>query len=149
MPRPQTPSLTADTIIHLNDGDRYSVVLINRLYIPYGWALPGGFVDIGETLESAAIREAKEETGLDVRLEVLLGCYSDPDRDTRGHTVSAVYVAHARGEPKAADDAKDLRVVDLRSHNLLMAFDHQQILEDYLTFLSSGECKSISSRLKS
>ncbi len=144
MPRPKTPSLAADTIIYLDEGDRNSVVLIDRLYAPYGWALPGGFVDVGETLEAAAIREAKEETGLDVKLEVLLGCYSDPLRDTRGHTVSAVYVACGTGLPKAGDDAKDVRVVDIRTHNLPMAFDHQQILDDYLTFLSSGECRSVS-----
>lgn len=144
MPRPQTPSLAVDTIIYLNNDDRYSIVLIERLNKPYGWALPGGFVDIGETLETAAVREAKEETSLDVRLDVLLGCYSDPERDARGHTISPVYVAYGTGEPKAADDAKNIRIVDARKVELPLAFDHQQILQDYLTYLNTGQVRAVS-----
>lgn len=114
-------------------------MLIKRKYPPYGWALPGGFVDIGETLELAAIREAKEETCLDVHLLSLLGNYSDPNRDDRQHTVSAVYIAEASGEPKAADDASDLSLYT--QHNLpnSLAFDHDKILADYLLYLRSGK----------
>lgn len=86
------------------------MVFIERLNPPHGWALPGGFVDIGETVEAAAVREAREETGLEVELKALLGCYSNPDRDPRGHTVSLVYVAEASGGPVARDDARDVRV---------------------------------------
>jgi 8-oxo-dGTP diphosphatase len=104
MNRPVTPQLTADIIIEMIDRPGRPIVLIERKYPPPGWALPGGFVDVGETLESAAVREAREETSLDVTLNLLLGNYSDPLRDSRGHTVSAVYIAEAQGEPRAADD---------------------------------------------
>ena len=136
MTRPATPLLTVDIIIRLQN---QSVVLIERRYPPYGWAFPGGFVDVGETLEQAAIREANEETGLVVELEALLGCYSDPSRDPRGHTVSVVYVAKAQGEPRAADDAKHLSLVDPADHGKSLVFDHVLILNDYLRFRSSGK----------
>lgn len=130
MPRPETPGLAADTIIRL-DGDAARIVLVERANPPYGLALPGGFVDIGESVEAAAVREALEETGLAVTLVELLGLYSQPDRDPRGHTASAIYVADARGAPQAGDDAADVRVVDVRDPGLALAFDHARVLADY------------------
>jgi len=143
MPRPVTPSLTVDIIIQLTDRIDLPIVLIERKYPPYGWALPGGFVDIGETVEAAAIREAKEETSMDVALVSLLGCYSDPKRDDRGHTVSLVYIAEAQGEPKAADDAKNLEVYSISKLPEVLAFDHDKILQDYSEFRRSGALRSV------
>jgi 8-oxo-dGTP diphosphatase len=142
MTEPQTPLLTADIIIQLG-GHRSRIVLIERRNPPLGWALPGGFVDIGEMLETAAVREAKEETGLDITLECLLGCYSDPNRDPRGHTVSVVYVASATGEPSAADDAKEIIVADPADRALELAFDHRLILDDYLQYIATGRIPSL------
>jgi 8-oxo-dGTP diphosphatase len=99
--------------------------------------LPGGFVDVGERLEQAAVREAREETSLNVRLVALLGCYSDPARDRRGHTVSAVYVATASGEPHARDDARNVALCDPADCPEL-AFDHATIIADYLRYRESG-----------
>jgi len=138
MSRPETPLLTVDIIIRLLDQPGSPLVLIERKHPPPGWALPGGFVDPGEMLEQAAVREAREETGLDVRLQLLLGCYSDPQRDPRGLTVSAVFVAEASGEPRAADDAKAIKLVTLENLPQL-AFDHGLILADYRHYLDSGE----------
>jgi len=135
--RPITPLLTVDVIIEMLDQPGRPIVLIERKCPPYGWALPGGFVDVGERLEQAAIREAREETSLDVRLVGLLGCYSDPKRDERGHTVSAVYVATASGVAKACDDAKNLAFINAAEYPE-MAFDHAQIIEDYLRYRESG-----------
>jgi len=131
VPRPVTPAVAVDIVIELVDRPERPIVLIERRNPPPGWALPGGFVDVGETVERAAVREAREETSLDVELECLLGVYSDPARDARGHTVSIVYIGHARGAPVAADDARNVAVVDPRAPPLL-AFDHARILADYL-----------------
>lgn len=131
MPRPQTPLLTVDVIIELVDRPDEPIVLIERRNPPHGWALPGGFVDIGETIEQAAVREAAEETGLKVKLVRLLGVYSDPSRDPRGHTVSAVFVGEAKGTPKASDDARAVQVYAADATPAL-AFDHGTILRDYL-----------------
>jgi 8-oxo-dGTP diphosphatase len=135
--KPVTPLLTVDIVIEMIDRPGRPIVLIERKYPPHGWALPGGFVDVGETLEAAAIREAKEETSLDVRLTSLLGNYSDPSRDARGHTASAVYIAEAGGQPVAADDARHLDVFDPGDVPVL-AFDHAQIIADYLVFRQTG-----------
>ncbi|MCX5897802.1 MAG: NUDIX hydrolase, partial [Proteobacteria bacterium] len=98
---------------------------------PLGWALPGGFVDYGETLEQAAVREAKEETALDVILKGQLHSYSDPARDPRFHTISTVFCAAAHGVPAGGDDASDARVFTRHSIPQPLVFDHKQILEDY------------------
>jgi 8-oxo-dGTP diphosphatase len=131
MGRPQTPALAVDVIAELVDRPGRPIVLIERCNPPPGWAIPGGFVDIGETVENAALRELREETGLEGESLRLLGVYSDPGRDPRGHTVSAVYVADCRGEPMAGDDAAAVIVVDPREPPD-MAFDHGSILKDYL-----------------
>jgi len=131
MPRPRTPEVTVDVVIELEDRAGRPVVLVRRGHPPLGHALPGGFVDIGETVEHAACREAREETGLEVKLGELLGVYSDPARDPRGHTVAIVFIATARGEPVAGDDAAGILVTDPASTPEL-AFDHGRILGDYL-----------------
>ena len=137
--RPTTPLLAADAIIELTDKPNRPIVLIERKNPPYGWAIPGGFMDVGELLEMTAIREAKEEVCLDVTLKALLGMYSDPARDDRGHTVTAVYVAEAKGEPQAADDAKNLALFDMDNLPEDLAFDHAQVLEDYRKFRETGQ----------
>ncbi|HZF27115.1 MAG TPA: NUDIX hydrolase [Steroidobacteraceae bacterium] len=138
MTRPVTPLVAADAIIELLDRPGRPIVLIERRNEPLGWAIPGGFVDVGETVEQAAIREAREETGLEVELGPLLGVYSDPVRDPRGHTVGIVYVATARGDPVAGDDARSFVIVDPRQPPQL-AFDHARILSDYVRrFRQSG-----------
>lgn len=139
MNRPVTPLLAADAIIELVDQPGRPIVLIERRNPPLGWAIPGGFVDVGETLEQAAIREAQEETSLSVTLVALLGIYSDPRRDPRGHTVTAVYVAQAFGTPRAADDAKNLEAFTMERLPAALAFDHATVLEDYRRFRYTGE----------
>ena len=138
MPAPKTPALTTDIIIELRDRPDVPIVLIRRKNPPHGWALPGGFVDVGESAEQAAVREAEEETALQVRLKVLLGCYSDPARDPRGHTASVVYVAEAEGEPRAQDDAAGVAVFNPEALPSSFAFDHARILRDYLIWREQG-----------
>ncbi|CCE24452.1 NUDIX domain-containing protein [Methylotuvimicrobium alcaliphilum] len=138
MPKPITPLLAADALIQLIDRPGRPFVLIERANPPFGWAIPGGFVDIGETVEHAAIREAREETGLDVRLTALLGIYSNPQRDPRNHTVTAVYIAEASGTPKADDDAKNLDIFTFDTLPAELAFDHAQVLADYKRYLETG-----------
>ena len=144
MNKPVTPLLTVDMIIEMTDRPGRPIVLIERKYPPPGWALPGGFVDVGESLEAAALREAREETLLHVTLKLLLGNYSDPSRDFRGHTASAVYVAEAQGEPRAADDAKHFALYNPREIPML-AFDHDRIIKDYLYYLDSGRVPALRS----
>jgi 8-oxo-dGTP diphosphatase len=134
----ETPHLSADIIIELLDHPSRPIVLIERKNPPHGWAIPGGFVDIGERIETGARREALEETGLAVKLIALLGLYSNPNRDPRFHTATAVYVAEAHGSPVAADDAKDFRVVSVDNLPENLAFDHSLVLSDYLTFRQTG-----------
>jgi 8-oxo-dGTP diphosphatase len=134
MPRPICPPVAADAIIEI--GDR--IVLIERKNIPYGWAIPGGFVDFGETVEQAAIREAREETSLDIELRALLGVYSQPDRDPRGHTISVVYIGSASGTPVAQDDAKGVGLFLPDQPPARLAFDHAAILADYICLLKEG-----------
>ena len=141
--RPVTPLLAVDAIIELLDKPGRPIVLIERKNPPYGWAIPGGFMDVGERIETAAIREAKEEVCLDVTLTALLGMYSDPKRDDRGHTVTAVYVAEAKGQPQAADDAKNLAIFNLDNLPDELAFDHKQMLEDYRKFRETGQVASV------
>lgn len=143
MPKPITPAVAVDILIELTDRPGRPLILIERKFPPFGWAIPGGFVDIGETLEAAAIREAREEVSLDVSLNLLLGCYSDPRRDPRGHTISAVYIAEGQGAPRAADDAVAVQVFDANELPTNLAFDHATILADYRVFRASGRLPSL------
>jgi 8-oxo-dGTP diphosphatase len=134
--KPETPYVTADVIIETEGG----IVLVQRRHPPLGWALPGGFVERGETVAQAARREAKEETGLDVELTALLGLYSDPKRDPRGlHTAGAVFVGRASGVPRGGDDATAAQVFALDALPDDIPFDHPTIIADYLRFLLTGQ----------
>jgi 8-oxo-dGTP diphosphatase len=136
MSHPRNPFPTVDVIIEIQGG----IVLIRRKNPPPGWALPGGFIDYGESAEAAAVREAREETGLIVRLTGLLGVYSSPDRDPRFHTLSVVYTAEPTGggEPRGGDDAAQARVFPPDALPPDMAFDHAAIIGDYLACRREG-----------
>ncbi|MDA8387447.1 MAG: NUDIX hydrolase [Nitrospiraceae bacterium] len=123
----KNPVPTVDIIIEFGEG----IVLVDRKNPPFGWALPGGFVDYGETLEDAARREAAEETGLRVELLRQMHTYSDPRRDPRRHTISTVFIAKGNGRLEAADDAKQAGIFGRASLPKPIAFDHGQILDDY------------------
>jgi 8-oxo-dGTP diphosphatase len=133
MARP-SPVPTVDVVLLL-PGDR--LVLVERKNPPHGWALPGGFVDEGETLEAAAVREAREETGLEVRLLDLVGCYSDPRRDPRRHTITVAFLGAAEGAPRGGDDAAQARAFSWTALPPL-CFDHAEILADARRLLLTG-----------
>jgi ADP-ribose pyrophosphatase YjhB (NUDIX family) len=131
----RNPVPTTDIIIRVDQG----IVLIKRKNPPFGWAIPGGFIDYGESAESAAIREAREETSLDIRDLRLFGVYSAPDRDPRQHTLTVVFTADAGGTPVAQDDAADIGVFTRDNLPSPLAFDHGKILDDYFR-----SCESVS-----
>ncbi len=131
----RNPIPTVDIIIELEGG---GIVLVERRNPPHGWAIPGGFVDVGESLEECARREALEETGLHVELVCQMHAYSDPKRDPRFHTISVVFVARAKGRPVAGDDAKNTAVFTKESLPENIAFDHRKILEDYFLWKEKG-----------
>jgi 8-oxo-dGTP diphosphatase len=134
----RNPVPTVDIIIELMDRPYRPIVLIERLNPPFGWALPGGFVDYGESVESAAEREAAEETGLQIKLTEQFQVYSDPQRDPRLHTLSVVFLAMAKGDPLAGDDAKNLGVFEIWDLPNNLCFDHDRILRDYRYFREHG-----------
>jgi 8-oxo-dGTP diphosphatase len=134
----RNPTPTVDLIIELIDRPQRPIVLIERQNPPHGWALPGGFVDYGESVETAARREAEEETNLHVQLIEQFQVYSEPTRDPRQHTLSVVFLASATGEPRAQDDAKAIRVCELWELPPNLCFDHGQILQDYRQYRHYG-----------
>ncbi len=136
----RNPAPTVDAVILVPD-DR--VVLVRRANPPLGWALPGGFVDEGETLHDAAVREAAEETGLAVDLSEQFFTYSDPARDPRQHTLSTVYIGWAEGNPKGGDDAAEARAFPLDALPEDLCFDHATIVADYLTYRRTGRRRKI------
>lgn len=131
----RNPIPTVDIIIEIEA----RIVLIERKNEPKGWALPGGFVDYGETLEDAAIREAFEETSIRISELKLFGCYSDPARDNRQHNISTVFVAQGAGLPKAGDDAARAALFQLDQLPRNLCFDHDRIIGDYLNRKSAGQ----------
>lgn len=135
----RNPLPTVDVIIEVNGG----IVLIERRNPPHGWAIPGGFVDYGESVENCAVREAFEETGLTVRLKALLYVYSRPDRDPRHHTLTTVFAATADGQPIAADDASNASVFSADNLPAPLAFDHADILSDYFQWRVKGDHREI------
>jgi len=139
-PRHRHPRPTVDTVILLPEE---LVVLVLRKNPPPGWALPGGFVEEGETLEAAAVREAREETGLEVALDEQFHAYSNPARDPRSHTISTVFIGRASGEPKGGDDAAVARAFPFGSLPVDIAFDHAEILGDVRRYLLTGARRRI------
>ncbi len=131
-----TPLVTVDVIIEVEGS---GIVLIERRNPPHGWALPGGFVEYGESLEEASRREAKEETSLDVHLIEQFHTYSDPGRDPRHHTISTVFIAEARGIPRGGDDAQKAQIFTERNLPISLAFDHARILRDYFHYKKTGK----------
>ena len=138
MPTFRNPIPTVDIIIEMIDRPHRPIVLVQRRHPPHGWAIPGGFVDYGESVESAALREAQEETSLVVELVEQFYVYSDPLRDQRKHTLSVVFLAQAMGQALAADDALDLDIFNLWSLPQSLCFDHSQILKDYQRYRYYG-----------
>jgi 8-oxo-dGTP diphosphatase len=124
----ETPKLTVDVIVDMGAG---LVAMVRRKNDPQGWALPGGFVDVGESVESAALREVQEEIGLDVELVKQFHVYSDPKRDARGHTVSVTFIARGWGNPRAGSDAASVELFHEMNLPQDICFDHRQILKDY------------------
>ena len=141
--RYRNPTPTVDLIIEMIDRPHRPIVLIERLNMPYGWALPGGFVDYGESVETAAVREAHEETNLTVTLIEQFYVYSDPARDSRKHTLSVVFIATAAGEAVAQDDAKSLAILNPWEMPEALCFDHDKILQDYWRYRHYGHRPTI------
>ena len=134
----ETPLLAVDGIVELFDnGNNYKgIVLIERKNAPFGLALPGGFVDTGESCETAVVREMKEELSLDTEIVKMFGVYSEPERDPRGHVISVVYILKSDGIPVAKDDAKAIKIIGLNNfENFDFAFDHKKIIKDYVLSL--------------
>jgi ADP-ribose pyrophosphatase YjhB (NUDIX family) len=138
----RNPLPTVDIIIEVKGG----IVLIERNNPPYGWAIPGGFVDYGESVEDCAVREAQEETGLRIRLKDLLYVYSRPDRDPRHHTLTTVFIATADGQPVAGDDAKAAGVFHAHMLPAPLVFDHGEILTDYFQCLAGTDRRTVFQR---
>lgn len=136
----RNPLVTVDIIIEIAGG----IVLIQRANPPLGWALPGGFVDYGESLEAAAVREAKEETDLNVILAEQFYTYSSPDRDPRHHTVTTVFIAEAQGIPAAKDDARHAAIFGEDRLPTPLVFDHHKIVTDYFQYRKSGYIRRLS-----
>ena len=134
----RNPTPTVDIIIELVSQPHRPIVLIERQNPPYGWAIPGGFVDYGESVETAAKREALEEVSVEVELVEQFYVYSDPQRDPRQHTMSVVFIATTTGEPKAADDAKNISIFNSWDIPTNLCFDHEQILRDYWHYRHYG-----------
>jgi 8-oxo-dGTP diphosphatase len=140
MPAFKNPTPTVDCVVEL-PGER--IVLIKRRNPPLGWALPGGFVDEGEPLHAACVREVREETGLEVDLTEQFFTYSDPARDPRKHTISTVYIGWAEGEPHGSDDAAEARAFPLDQLPAELVFDHGTIVADYLAYKRAGKRRKI------
>ncbi|MEO0406553.1 MAG: NUDIX hydrolase [Cyanobacteria bacterium P01_A01_bin.135] len=141
----RNPAPTVDLIIELTDRPERPIILIERHNPPHGWALPGGFMDYGESAETAAVREAEEEISLRVRLLEQFHVYSAPERDPRKHTLSIVFLAAARGNPVANDDAKAVGIYKLWELPEPLCFDHSQILADYWDYRQYGRRPAVSS----